>query len=218
MNRSIPLASVGAAAVLYLAATLLVMHVIQPQLNPATHYVSEYAHGQLGWLLMVGYLMAGAGVLALAWRARSALPGRWALASAVCLALVSLGLIASGLTRIDVAQADGTVVSTASGMAHELAGYVMFLGLIPGAFILSGAFRRDPRLGGASFAARLFAWGLVITLVVAIAVFQRLELVGVGQRIFLAAWLSWLMFVGLQLRLVERTMATRDVAQTAKAR
>jgi hypothetical protein len=58
----------------------------------------------------------------------------------------------------------------------------------------------------------------VITLVVAIAVFQRLELVGVGQRIFLAVWLSWLMFVGLQLRLVERTMATRDVAQTAKAR
>jgi hypothetical protein len=218
MNRSIPLASVAVAAVLYLTATLLVMHAIQPELNPATHYVSEYAHGQLGWLVMVGYLVAGAGVLALAWRARTALSGRWAVASAVCLALVGLGLIATGLTRIDVAQAGGSVTSTASGMAHELAGYVLFLGMIPGAFILSGAFRRDTGLVGASFAARLFAWGLVITLVLAVVVFQRLELVGVGQRIFLATWLSWLIFIGLQLRLAERTIATRHVAQTAKAR
>jgi hypothetical protein len=58
----------------------------------------------------------------------------------------------------------------------------------------------------------------VITLVLAVVVFQRLELVGVGQRIFLATWLSWLIFIGLQLRLAERTIATRHVAQTAKAR
>jgi hypothetical protein len=218
MTRSFPLASLSVAAVLYLAATLLVMHAIQPELNPATHYVSEYAHGQLGWLVMVGYVVAGAGGLALAWRARSALSGRWALASATCLAIVGLGLIATGLTRIDVAQADGLVISTASGQAHELAGYVIFLGMIPGAFILSGAFRRDPRLARAAFAARLFAWGLVIALLVAVVVFQRLELVGVGQRIFLATWLSWLIFVGLQLRVVERAIATRHIAQTAKAR
>lgn len=218
MNRSIPLAGVGAAAVVYLAATLLVMHAIQPELNPATHYVSEYAHGQLGWLVLVGYVVAGAGVLALAWSVRSGLPGRWAVASAVCLALVSLGLIATGLTRIDVAQADGSVASTASGMAHELAGYVVFLGMIPGAFILSGAFRRDPRMLRAGFVARLFAWGLVIAFVLSVVVFQRLELVGAGQRIFLVAWLSWLIFIGLQLRVVERTIATRVVAETARAR
>ena len=215
MTRTKTLAGVGAGAVLYLAATLLVMHVIQPQLNPATHYVSEYAHGDLGWLVMAAYVVAGLGALAIAWSALSTLSGRWAPAAAVCLGLVGVGLVASGLTRIDVAQANGTVVSTASGMAHELAGYVMFLGLIPGAFILSGAFRRDPRLVGASFAARLFAWGLVISLVLAIAVFQRVELVGVGQRIFLVAWQSWLVFVALQLWMAGRLTAPASSAEPA---
>jgi hypothetical protein len=215
MTRTNTLAGVGAAAVLYLAATLLVMHVIQPQMNPGTHYVSEYAHGEFGWLVMAGYVVAGLGALAIAGSALSTLSGRWSPAVAVCLGLVGLGLVASGLTRIDVAQANGTVVSTASGMAHELAGYVMFLGLIPGAFILSGAFRRDPRLVGASFAARLFAWGLVITLVLAIAVFQRVELVGVGQRVFLVAWQSWLVFVALQLWMAGRLTAPASSAEPA---
>jgi hypothetical protein len=132
----------------------------------------------------------------------------------VCLALVGLGLIATGLTRIDVAQADGSAASTASGMAHELAGYVVFLGMIPGAFALSGAFRRDPRLARAAFAARLFAWGLVIALVLAVA-FQRLEMVGFGQRLFLAVWLSWLIFVGLQLRTAGRLSAPGSNAVSA---
>jgi len=217
MTRSVPLASVAVAAVLFLAATLLVMHAIQPELNPASHYVSEYAHGQLGWLVMVGYVVAGTGVLALAWRARSALSGRWALASTACLAIVGPGLIATGLTRIDVAQADGLVISTASGQAHVLAGYIAILGMMPGAFILAGAFRRDPRLAGAAVAARLFGWALLAAFV-ALVVFQRIELLGIGQRVFLVTWLSWLIFVGLQLRLVERAFATLDVAQTAKAR
>jgi len=215
MTRTNTLAGVGAAAALYLAATLLVMHAIQPDLNPATHYVSEYAHGDLGWLVMAGYVVAAVGALAIAWSALSTLSGRWAVASAACLALVGLGLVATGLTRIDVAQADGTVVSTASGMAHELAGYVMFLGLIPGAFILSGAFRRDPLLVRATFAARLFAWGLVITFVLAIMVFQRLELVGVGQRVFLVTWLSWLVFVALELRMAGRLSAPASSAVSA---
>jgi hypothetical protein len=189
--------------VLYLAATLLAMHAIQPGLSPATHYLSEYAHGQLGWLVMVGYVLAGTGVLALAWRAFSALSGRWALASAACLAIVGLGVIATGLTRLDVANADGLVVSTASGQAHVLAGYVELLGMLPGGFVLSAAFRRDPRLADAASAARLFAWALLGAFVV-ILVLQGLALPGLGQRIFVVTFWSWLIFIGLHLRFVER--------------
>ena len=45
---TITLAGIGAASVIYLAGTLVLMHVIQPGLNPAKHYVSEYALGQAG--------------------------------------------------------------------------------------------------------------------------------------------------------------------------
>jgi len=148
--------------VLFLGLTLVAMHAIQPGLSPATHYVSEYAHGQLGWLVMVGYLVAGAGVLGLAWSAGSILTGTRSLALAACLALVSVGLIGTGVTRIDLPETDGSVTSTASGMAHELAGYVAILGLIPGAFLAAGAFRRDPRLAPAALGAWVFAGAIVI--------------------------------------------------------
>jgi hypothetical protein len=203
MNRSVLLATAGAAAVLSLAATIVAMHAIQQELDPATHFVSEYAYGQLGWLVRIAYVVAGAGVLGLASSLGSALSGRWSTASAACVVLVGIGLIATGLTRIDVVQSDGSIVSTASGMAHELAGYVVLLGLVPGAFLVSSAFRRDARLATVAFAARLFAWGLVAAFVVAV-VSQGMGLAGVGQRLFLGTWLSWLVFVGLQVRALGR--------------
>ena len=199
MNRSVLLATAGAAAMLSLAAVIVAMHAIQPQLEPATHFVSEYAYGQLGWLVSLAYVVAGAGALAIASSLGSALSGRWSTASAVCVVLVGIGLIATGLTRIDVVQSDGSIVSTESGMAHELAGYVVLLGLVPAALLLSGAFSRDPRLETVAFASRLFAWGLIATFLVAV-VSQGMGLAGVGQRLFLGTWLAWLVFVGLHVR------------------
>jgi hypothetical protein len=85
----------------------------------------------------------------------------------------------------------------------DLAGHVALLGLVPGAFTLSGAFRPGPRLASAAFAARLFAWGLAAAFV-AVRVSQRFELPGVGQRIFSGTWLAWLICAGLKLWGVER--------------
>jgi len=198
MTRSVNLASIGAAAVLFLGLALIAMHAIQPGLNPATHYVSEYAHGRLGWLVMVAYVAAGAGVLGMAWSAGSVLSGTRSLALAICLALVGVGLIATGVTRIDLPAADGSAASTASGMAHDLAGYVLLLGLIPGAFLVAATFRRDPRLSSAALPAWIFAASIVVTFVVAVMSLS-LDLIGVGQRIFLATWIAWLVFVALQL-------------------
>ena len=203
MTRSMSLARVAAAAVLFLGLTLIAMHAIQPGLNPATHYVSEYAHGRFGWLVMVAYVAAGAGVLVMAWSAGSVLSGTRSLALAICLALVGVGLIASGVTRLDLPAADGSVASTASGMAHELAGYVLLLGMIPGAFLVAATFRRDPRLSSAAMPAWIFAGSIVVTFVIAVMSLS-LDLIGVGQRIFLATWVAWLIFVALQLSSAER--------------
>jgi hypothetical protein len=203
MTRSLNLASIGAAAVLFLGLVLIAMHAIQPGLNPATHYVSEYAHDQFGWLVMVAYVAAGAGVLGIAWSAGTTLSGTRSVALAICLALVGVGLIATGVTRIDLPADDGSVAYTASGMAHELAGYVMFLGMLPGAFLVAATFRRDPRLSSAALPAWIFAGGIVVTFVVAVMSLS-LDLIGVGQRIFLATWIAWLIFVALQLSSAER--------------
>jgi hypothetical protein len=210
MIRSVNLAGIGAAAVLFLGLSLIAMHVIQPGLDPATHYVSEYAHGPYGWLVMVAYVAGGVGVLAIAWAAGTELSGARSVALATCLALVGVGLILTGVTRIDLPAADGSVASTASGMAHELAGYGMFLGLLPGAFLVAVAFRADPRLSGAALPAWILAGSIVIAFVVAMMSLS-LDLIGVGQRIFLATWIAWLVFVALQLSSAERPhVSNRD--------
>lgn len=204
MQRSIPFADAGTASALFLAAVVLAMHVVQPEVNPATRFVSEYAHGPFGWLVSVAYLGAGLGTLALAWALHAASPGRWAVAAAIGTAVVGLGLVATGATRIDLASADGSIASTASGSIHELAGYVVVLGLIPAGFVLSGAFRREARLASAAGPALLLAWLLVLNFGIAIAS-QSLDLTGVGQRVFLGSWVAWLIFVGLRLRGVAGT-------------
>jgi hypothetical protein len=88
-------------------------------------------------------------------------------------------------------------------MAHNLAGYVGLLGLIPGAFLVAATFRRDSRLSSAVLSAWIFAASIVITFVVAVMSLS-LDLVGVGQRTFLTTWLAWLIFVAFQLSSAER--------------
>ena len=95
------------------------------------------------------------------------------------------------------------MTSTASGMAHELAGYVGLLGLIPGAFLVAATFRRDSRLSSAALPAWIFAASIVIIFGVAV-MSPSLDLIGVGQRIFLTTWLAWLIFVAFQLPSAKR--------------
>lgn len=192
-------AVIGTGAVAFLMIVLVAMHLIQPELSPIDHFVSEYAYGRLGWLVPWSYVLAGAGTLLMVWSLLARL-GRtgWAVASAGCLAVIGVGLVGTGLTRIDLAGADGALVVTGSGRLHELAGYVAILGLVAGSFVVPAAFRRDPDMANGTATLSLFRWGLLAGLV-GVVLAQRLGSTGLGQRAFLAVALSWLIVVGVQL-------------------
>lgn len=194
MRFSETAARVGVAGIICLALTLAAMHAVQPGLDPTRHYVSEYAYGTFGIWLQIGYIVAGAGALLIAWSVAAGFAGsRWVAVAAASLVLVAAGLAATGLTRIDV-PVGGDVVTT-SGTFHELAGYVAILGLLVGGFSLAAALERA---GSARLAAvaRRYAWIVVVAIITTIAL-QRLDLAGLGQRIFLAGGLSWLVWVGV---------------------
>lgn len=197
MRTTETLARIGAGAVIYLTLTLAAMHVVQPELDPMAHYVSEYAYGSFGVWLQVGYVIAGLGVLLLAVSAVSWLAGSrlWSVVAAGALALVATGLAATGLTRIDLPV--GGDIATTSGTLHELAGYVAILGLIVGGFSIAAALKRAGRPTPAA-TGRRYAW-IVVAAVVATIVLQRLDWAGLGQRIFLAVAFSWLVWVGIQV-------------------
>lgn len=194
MRTHATVARIGAVAVVFLALTLAAMHAVQPGLDPTRHYVSEYAYGSFGAWLQVGYVVAGAGTLLIAWSVAAGVAGsRWAAAAAASLVLVAGGLTATGVTRIDVPV--GGDVTTTSGTVHELAGYVAILGLLVGGFSLAASLGRagSDRLASV---ARRYAW-IVVVAIVATIVLQRMDLAGLGQRIFLAGALSWLVWIGV---------------------
>ena len=195
MTTTTRMGLLGASGAACLAATIIAFHVLQPELDPTRHYVSEYAYGTGGWIFTVGYVAAGVGAFLSAWAFASAIAGWRAFAAAACLGLVGVGLVVTGVTRIDLAGANGTIVSTASGQAHELAGYIAILGLLPGSILAATALGHsgDP-------AAARWGWFLAAAAIIgflAVMVAQRLDAVGVGQRIFLAAALAWFAWVGV---------------------
>ena len=199
MRGSTLAAVLGTGAVAFLMIVLVAMHLVQPELSPVDHFVSEYAYGRLGWLVPWSYVLAGAGTLLMVWPLLARLGRKgWAVAPAGCLALTGVGLVGTGLTRIDVAGANGALVVTGPGQLHELAGYVAILGLVAGSFVVTTAFRRDPEMANGTATLSLYRWGLLAGLV-GVVIAQRLGGTGLGQRAFLAAALSWLIVVGVQL-------------------
>ena len=204
-------ARVGTIAVGALPVVLVVMHFIQPGLGPVDHFVSEYAHGRFGWMVVLGYVLAGSGTILFVW---PLIPrygkGAWALASAVCLVVVGIGLIATGLTRIDVAGPGGLAISTNSGQLHELASYIAILGLVAGAFVIPATARRDSARSDGMSTLRWFRWLLLASLIVVLLA-RPLGIVGLGQRLFLIVALSWLVLVGLHLSGID-TAATSNAA------
>ena len=207
------IALLGAVGVALLALILAAMHAIQPELNPVEDFVSEYAYGPLGWLIMVGYSAAGIGTALIAWRLLSLTgSGRWTIVSAVALLAVAAGLVATGLTRIDLSGSDGTVVSTTSGQLHELVGYVAVFGLIAAALAIPAAFRRNTTISEHAAALRLYGWILVAAFIGSVLA-QPLGVPGLGQRVFLGVSLSWLVFVGIALSGVSREWRAGRVAR-----
>jgi len=117
-------------------------HFIQPELNPVTTFGSQYALGQMGWLMNVGSLAFATGVAALALAfVRVQDSSR---AGNVLLGSSAFGLLIGGLFNVDPPGAE----PTPSGLVHLLAGLLTFLCMIPAAILLSRGLNLVDRLRG----------------------------------------------------------------------
>lgn len=183
-------------------AVVVVLHFMQPELHPFRRFVSEYALGRMGWLLNTGFLSFAAGLAALAaafgWLLDAPAQRR---VGGILLGVSALGILASGLFNADL---QGTH-RTSRGIAHDLAGFVAFFSLMPGAIITSRRLARANRLRGRYLWLILLAWLLVPLFLAMMFVFGPLGVIGLGQRIFLSGVFAWLLFAahGLQTRSFE---------------
>lgn len=196
-SRVARLGLLSASSFAVFLAVVVVLHFVQPELRPVRRFISEYAVGRMGWLLNTGFAFFAFGLSALAtafgWRldprARTRVGG-------ILLGVSALGILASGLFNADLQGAD----RTAYGIAHDLAGFVAFFSLIPGAIVISRRLARANRLRGRYLRLRLLAWLLVPLFLAMMFVFGPIGVIGAGQRIFLGGVFVWLLLAAQGLR------------------
>lgn len=107
-------AGAAAAALLVAAAAVLALHALRPDLEPASHRLSEYAIGPWGWLMTSAFAAVAAGV----WLVQRALPATDSLRPVhALLTVATIGVVVSALVPTDPMTPEGvreTVHSVAS--------------------------------------------------------------------------------------------------------
>ncbi|GAA1055869.1 hypothetical protein GCM10017608_14740 [Agromyces luteolus] len=195
--------AVAASAAAALLAVLALFLVLRPDLDPTWTFLSEYAVGDTGWLMTVGFLcgaVACLGTAVIGWVTGRVL-GR---IGAVLAGVSAIGFALAGLFPADPA-VDGPVETTAAGALHALGAS---LNLTPIAVLLiTIALWRRPSWRSRRLALALLA-GLTLASDVAFIAFAAAAggefgpgtFAGLAGRIAVAAFAAWVVVAGVRLR------------------
>ena len=185
---------VGVAAFTVVVA---VFHLLRPDLKPSEDYISYYAVGRYGLLMVAAFIALGLGCLALAIGIRATMRGVVPLVGCTLLGLAGVGLIVGGVARTDL---EGQAVTT-MGNVHVLgAAVVGLLGLFLSVMVLTVTFiMRSP---WRSF--RPLWLALALLMVVVFVAFGTISTTaaGLGQRVLVGAELLWLLVAASRLRTI----------------
>lgn len=176
---------------------MLAFHFIQPELNPLTRFGSEYVVGRLGWIMNIAFFCFAGGLLSLAFAFRWGLnPQNRSRTGSILFVLAAIGILGAGLFNTHL---QGEQPTTA-GIIHALSSLFAFLTMIPAMFIFSRQLRLADLLKGKYKALRYLPWLITLLFLSMMFVFEALNLVGLGQRLFLCALFYWLFLAsrGLQ--------------------
>lgn len=168
---------------------MLAFHFIQPELNPLTRFGSEYVVGRLGWIMNIAFFCFAGGLLSLAFAFNRGLnPQNRSMTGLILFVLAAIGILGAGLFNTHL---QGEQPTTA-GIIHALSSFLAFLTIIPAMFIFSRQLRLADLLKGKYKALRYLPWVITLFFLSMIFVFGELNLIGLGQRLFLFALFYWL--------------------------
>ena len=188
-NRGQKFALFAIIGFLLFIAIMFAFHFIQPELNPLTRFGSEYAVGRMGWLMNIAFYCFAIGLASLTNAFNRCLkPPTKSRAGEILLCLSTLGVVGSGIFNADLQTAE----STATGALHDLSGFLLFLTIIPAIIVFSRRFRMSNLLRNEYRALWLLSWLVLFLFLSMIFAFDPFQLIGLGQRIFLAVMFSWL--------------------------
>jgi hypothetical protein len=197
---------VAIVGILYFVIAVVALHVLRPELNPINHAVSNYAIGPFGFLMISAFFTLALSEFALALGlARSLTSSKSACISVLLLSLAGVGLVVTGIFPGDVKSLHPP--GTATAIIHWTSAGTSFLSLMIATFLQASCYKTDARWQ--SFHRPAFA--LAITIVLALVAFGLLAIigwVGIGERMFIAVSVSWLLAASVRLIAIIKTEDT----------
>jgi hypothetical protein len=193
----------GAATFVVLLAAL---HFIKPELDPSWHFISEYAIGEYGWIMVLAFLSLALSYVSLFVAIRSQLRTIAGRIGLVLLVVSALGLIIAAIFTTDPITASEDAVTT-EGTLHNLGG-TLGIAMPFAAALVGWKLARNPAW---SSARRPLLWATGLALVAFVVSFVSLGvmvsqsggkfgpdvLVGWPNRFEVVAYSVWLMVVAL---------------------
>lgn len=195
--------SFGAAA-LFLVL-LAVLHIVKPEFDPSWRFVSEYAIGRHGWIMMLAFTSLALSCIALVPAIRSQIETTGGRIGLILLLVVAVALIVAGIFVADPITA-GQDQLTTHGKFHGLAASIGIPGLPLAAVLISRSLSRNKAWSAARLILRLTAhltW--VSVLLMSVSMFLMLSkaqgtfgpdvLIGWPNRLVVLSYCAWLMTV-----------------------
>jgi hypothetical membrane protein len=205
-NRSLATAALVAFATFPLIVVAL--HIVQRgQYHPLADAVSELADGRAGWLMWIAFCSAGSGFLCLA-----VLHRRLVQNSRVAPALLRVAALGAYVSAVFHADPESATTTSLHDEIHQTASLIAFVAVISAMFVSSRRFHRDPRW-------QRLAWPTLVWAICSLAALLLTlmlntvddSLFGLGQRIFIATWLSWAIATSAHARTVAAESVTDGV-------
>jgi len=197
--RSRLCANVAIACLVYFIAALITLHILRPDYAPRSHFISDYAVGEFGWIMTTAFLALSGACCALA--AGMALDGPKSISArtgVVLFFVATLGLILTAIYKTDLPGGP----YTRSGDIHEITFRVNTLSLILGSFLLSLSFAVSERWRSFRWPALSIFALIVIAVVIQVKTLHKNAPYGWANRFFVAVMISWLLATALRLRKV----------------
>lgn len=200
------LALIAMGGIVYFVVAVVVLHFLRPEYNPINHAVSNYAVGAYGYFMTAAFYALAVSVFALvAGLFYSIAPTSLSRVALILFCVASCGMVVMGIFPGDVHALHP--LATLTGVIHWAAAGVSFLSIMIAAFLLSITFKTDGRF--VRFQRPCFI--LALAMVGALLLYGILALVGwigIGQRVYLAVCLLWLVVLARWLRIITSMQAT----------
>ena len=181
------------AGIVYFLVVVGVLHFLRPDYNPIDHAVSNYAVGPFGFLMTSAFYVFALSVIAMAaglfFSVAINMTSRVAI---LLLSLASIGIVVMGVFPGDAHALHSP--ATITGVIHWTSAALSFLCIMVAAFLLSSIFKTDERFQRY----RRPCFALALAMVAALLMYGLLAFVGwtgIGQRIYLAVCLLWLLLL-----------------------